>query len=225
MPGKWIGLTVLLLWALAMLAGCRMLDSGPAGGVTGTLEGDQEAETETTTETPIIVTPDIEAGGDVQALTDILNEVRTLTSTVQDMRQQTGSLEQRFAPIAERIEEIGTLIQETRSEVNSMGARSTALENSLTERIADEIGSMRDLIQNVTSTVQNYGISPEDKDLWEKWTEIGGKVLASVGAFVVGMILFLIFLPSPVKNPLYMWIGCLIGVAAMLSPILLWHLW
>lgn len=91
-----------------------------------------------------------------------------------------------------------------------------SLEQKLVESV-EEIGS---LVQNVTSTVRNYGLSPEDRQLWEKWGGYGIKAFAWFLSAALGWSLILAAAPSLFKRETVKLAAYILGALLMVGPLL-----
>ena len=126
-------------------------------------------------------------------------------------------------PAAQRTEQETTLAPRVETEgdvaLETVSAQDTRQQQgTLEERLVGEVESLRDLIQHVQSSVQTYGISPEQRLLSERYLAVGGRIALCVSCAIFGFGLILLAAPSPFKREWIIMLMIVGGVALVIAP-------
>jgi len=135
-------------------------------------------------------------------------KAESIVRAAPEIRTESGEVKSDVSTLQESLQD---LRQETGSAVNT-----------LSKKFAEEIGSVRDQIQNVHSTVQNYGLNEEMRASLDKYMHLATKIIAGCIIAVIGLCVMLLFLPSPVEGT-WRLVGIAAGLVALVAgPLVLW---
>ncbi len=207
-----IAMCVLAVIFAAVMAGCGWIPLARGGQQAAGQQSEQEADVSPQTDTAVEPETDTggasstESQGDVRAEGDV-----TDTTSVSERTEVSAD-----TTVNEKVSNLQQSLQQLKQQAQS-------LQSSMNEKFADEIGKMRDSIQKVSNTVNNFGISELRKQLeqdrlrWQR-NERAAQAFMIAGILLIALVAKNVF---PTWLTPFVWItGAGMLVASQLVPLL-----